>query len=68
VKTEVEILTFLLDNGWTVKDCQQVYDSWNNPDHRDIVLDCDGNEVAVPNSKMMLPMKYEGDDTTTMDK
>jgi hypothetical protein len=68
MKTEVETLTFLLDNGWTVKDCQQVYDSWNNPDHRDVVLDCDGSEVAVPNSKMVLPMKYEGDDTTTMDK
>jgi len=68
VKTEAEFLTFLLDNGWSVKECQKVYDSWNNPSHRDIVLDCDGNEVAIPNSKMKVPMKYEGDDTTIMDK
>jgi hypothetical protein len=68
VKTETETLAFLLDNGWNVKECQKVYDSWNNPDHRDIVLDCDNNEVYVPNSKMIVPMKYEGDDVTTMDK
>jgi hypothetical protein len=68
VKTEVEFLVYLLDNGWTLRECQQVYDSWNNPAHRDIVIDCDGNEVAVPNSKMVFPIKLEGDDTTTMDK
>mgnify|MGYP003571892696 FL=1 len=68
VKTEVEMLCYLLNSGWSVKECEKVYDSWNNPAHRDVILDSDGNEVAVPNTKMMLPMKYEGDDTTTMDK
>lgn len=67
-KTEVELLTFLLDIGWSAEDCQAVYDSWNNPAHRSLEHDCDGNLVAVPNSKMILPAKYEGDDTTTMDK
>jgi len=68
VKTEVEILSFLLDNGWSAKDATKVYDSWNNPEHRDTVHDRNGDEVAIPNKKMMLPMKYEGDDTTSMDK
>lgn len=67
MKTEIEFLAFLLDNQWSIKDVQGVYDSWNNPEHRDLIFDCDGNEVYVPNDKMIVPMKYEGDDTTTLD-
>jgi hypothetical protein len=67
LKTEVEALTFLLDQGWSDDEVQAVYDSWNNKDHYDLEYDKNNDEVYVPNSKMIFPMKYEGDDVTTLD-
>jgi hypothetical protein len=68
VKTETEYLTMLLDQGWTRKQVQEVYESWNNPEHRDVFIDSDGNEVAVPNEHMLCPAIYEGDDATMLDR
>jgi len=67
-KTEKEFLAYLLDIGWTQAEVQEVFDSWNNPEHYDVLYDEDGNQVLVPNEKMIFPMKYEGDDVTIMDK
>ena len=58
----------LLDIGWNKQHVEAVYKSWNNPEHYDLVIAEDGSEVYVPNSKMVLPVKHDGDDTTIMDK
>jgi hypothetical protein len=68
VKTEVETLAYLFSKGWPVAKVKAVYDSWNNPEHRTQYEDFDNNLLYVPNEKMILPMIYEGDDTTIMDK
>lgn len=67
-KTETEALVLLLDKGWSIEQCKAVYNSWNNPNHRRLTLDCDGNEVYVPTEAMDWPLKYEGDDANSMDK
>lgn len=66
-KTEVETLALMFMLGYSESVVQSVYDSWNNPAHRTLVYDEAGNEVYVPNEKMKLPMKYEGDDLTLLD-